>query len=467
MEKKGVFHIFLGFFPNSSECDISVEERESILKEIHNITNLPIIDFYSFLQEESESDFTLSRFLKNNPQFLTDEKLCYDAVKEVIRENPTQGFIFFNFKVDDDFFNMFFKNDSFIDYVCFINMCKMTISNNGMLNIHTHRNVSEYLNKTQNFIQIGKPEECVKKYNREDFGEYCELAGLSETYIINQLALELCESTKLTRQFPGTHPIHLTFKSIEENIKKYSYMISKKINGVRYMMIIQDNTLWFLNRKLEVWKGPKMDILEGLNNTILDCEVFYGNVVIVDVINDRGNCIRGYEISKRIDIGSRYLRKLKKTPFSFYVQEYFDISKLPKLLPDVLNQGNNYDGLIFTPKKRSYRLGRNDSLFKWKPNELNTIDLFYKEGELFCQGNDGLKRVEGTYSGRKLKQDNIVIEVHYKQDNEGNNIWVFEKIRKDKINPNTDWVVDNIVKCIKENISTEDLLKLINFYKHS
>ena len=298
------------------------------------------------------------------------------------------------------------------------------------------------------------------RIKNDDFGDACIEASAIETADITQKCLRLCESH--ITLFPGTHPVHVTRTSLVKNLNRFPYCISKKIDGTRYMMIVAGQRLWFMNRCLNVWKGPCADRLGAFDASVFDVEALHRTVTIIDAINSCGTCIRSWTLPNRTNTTTNLLQVTGQTvgTLRLLAQTYHDVAEdLSKIMSDSIND-NSCDGLVFTPKRTSYRLGRNNNLIKWKPTERNTVDFsFGGDGKVYCIGEGGTMICYGNVVDvPKDVQAESVIEclADFNRD-----LWVFYRVRHDKTNPNAQWIVDNIIQSIKDNITTDELIRTL------
>jgi mRNA guanylyltransferase len=286
-----------------------------------------------------------------------------------------------------------------------------------------------------------------------------------------QTSLALARSPKLHKQFCGSHPISLDRDNMFR-IRRFPYMVSLKADGFRYLCVVRRNHLWFINRKLEVWKSKYMKELQQWNNTLLDGEMVTDNLFLVlDCLNVRGaHCMADpliERLRKSVQLGSLFANG----PLYFRAQEYCDRTMLSQLMLREKELPYKVDGIIFTPSRLPVRLGTDWNMFKWKPFKNNTIDALYCKGYLFCRkkGETSMALENMAYIGDVLEQDRpewlvdrMIVECRplsiTRSSNDVKIRWRPTKERKDKPFPNMDWVADNVIKSIKDNITKEDIL---------
>ena len=162
----------------------------------------------------------------------------------------------------------------------------------------------------------------------------------------------------------------------------------------------------------------------------------------------------------------------------FTLEQVEDISK--NIIP-ILPHHN--DGIIINTKDYPYYSGQSIEIYKWKPNEENTIDfeIQYNQKEdiynLYVSGKEKLVPVgnlsfkddsdkEKFLSGYNINNINIA-ECFY-----DNNLidpftnkkggWRFSRYRNDKGKPNFIDTYENVLKCLEENISIEEIIDTVN-----
>lgn len=259
------------------------------------------------------------------------------------------------------------------------------------------------------------------------------ISGLEKRNILN-------EYKKLVNNyyFIGAQPETLHKDQITVLYKKM-YSVTDKADGDRYMMFIdRSKNIFLIDNNLN--NVIKTDIKsKNYYSTLLDGEIVRTqtsiNFLAFDMIVYNGKDIRGnngYLLKKRLEIlkdivcsiscNERYIVEMKK-----YI--YKNVFLGSKILLDDKKYYEN-DGLIFTPMDEPYPLVKKwSSLLKWKPSELNTIDLYSVKisdniWELYVQHNvqqeDGVKNNKTQkvlFDVQKLcKNDNNLDEITFKTE---------------------------------------------------
>lgn len=302
-------------------------------------------------------------------------------------------------------------------------------------------------------------------------------ADVISAAIIAHSTLRLADSRRRWNQFCGTHPISLNYDGISEIVKRH-YVASPKVDGTRLFTVVHGSRLWFVNRRMHVWMGPPQGRLSQFHDTLLDTEASMTPtgplVTVIDVIAIRGTCVRSEQLFQRLEhfTSSGLGRTLLRYPIAFALQSYLPLTAIPALIHKV--DLKLTDGIVFTPTARSYRLGQSDVLFKWKPNAQNTVDLSvlkHKNGEThgYCTTPD---ENEYTDCGRLLgstslihQPDGTIVECVPHPTVLG--AWSVVKTRHDKSRPNFSSVVQNILRTIHHNITSDDLVRSLLHKKGS
>ena len=315
---------------------------------------------------------------------------------------------------------------------------------------------------------------------------------------IQKKCQKACDFTQ--NGFPGSQPVSMDRQNLRL-LQEKPYKVSWKADGTRYMMLIdgQDET-YFIDRDNCVYKISGLTFLhrkdknKHIQDTLLDGEMVIDTVndakvprfLIYDIIryegNEVGKCAFGTRltcIEKEI-VGARNtyiiqgLIDKNKEPFSIRKKEFWDVSEAYKLISDDFKAqlAHEPDGLIFQPSRDPYKAGREDSVLKWKPAEMNSVDFrlrIVKEGglgllpktvgQLFVGGMDQ------PFSQMKVKGEvknlnNKIIECKWE-----NNQWVFMRERTDKSFPNGYKTAMGVIQSIREPVTTEILLDFINNYR--
>jgi len=324
---------------------------------------------------------------------------------------------------------------------------------------------------------------------------------------IVQKCLRLARSTRLRRQFFGTHPISFTRVNIPR-IRRYPYLVSLKATGVRYMALVFGGRIWLVSRKLDVFMmTQRIDALVAFDETLLDGELIgeeeAAYYVVLDCLAAAGvNCMRDH-IMERLRRSVAVGKIMYHGPLHFRPQEYVDRSQLAMLLRRAKDLPWAIDGVILQPARLPYRLGIDFNMFKWKPLAENSADFYYCEddGGLYCRASSGEPRRDGsptpinTERARRISGgdkhtdlvrfgrlipalrppwlrggmiieciplqaeavESLLAEIERENWDTNELVWVPQQHRSDKLAPNIDWVAQSVIQSIIDNVTQEEL----------
>lgn len=334
-------------------------------------------------------------------------------------------------------------------------------------------------------------------------------AGAIDSACIIQKSLRLAQSTRLRRQFYGTHPISFTRENMAR-IRRYPYLVALKAAGVRFLCLVCGEHLWFISRGMEVFQGPHITGLKSFEGTLVDGELIgledAAYYVVLDCIAANGkNCMR-HPIIDRLRASVQLGQFMYNGPLHFRLQEYMDRGMLPELLRKRAAAPWKIDGIILQPAKLPYRLGIDYNMFKWKPFDQNTGDFYFHAADsgLYCRMSppDTTKDIDQSprpidvsnapmLVANKIKmvkfgkllpifhpkwlQDGMIIECgalsaenveKIGRKNLGVEwsanelVWIPQQHRGDKPCPNIDWVMQSVVQSIIDDITEQELVDL-------
>ena len=200
--------------------------------------------------------------------------------------------------------------------------------------------------------------------------------------------------------------LHVENISRNSNVKTImnSYAVTVKADGERRLLYVDtDDKVYLLDSNQNI---TNLDFaLKGWSGSLVECEYVedIGTVLMYDMLFSKGRDIRRTHLkvppSKRsknnlgrldnLEYFKSDLKKMGNLGIKIDIKKYLfstrsdgcDIfEKAKELWCDRENLLYHIDGLIFVPIKEHYPLqGKTwNSLFKWKPPELNTIDFLVK-----------------------------------------------------------------------------------------
>ena len=292
-----------------------------------------------------------------------------------------------------------------------------------------------------------------------------------EQAIINHFHFTLgtLKNGKAPPIFPGPQPISIERKHFQ-TLKNKDYVVCEKTDGVRHALVCTlfkgKKVCALLNRNLEVTPVQLNFPNSASKGTVLDGELIEGNRFLVyDGMSVSGENIMGLDFLKRIEKVGMFIKgimKTKKDRIKIKLKNFFvkdDTQELVKKYIPSLKYKT--DGLIFTPIFETVKLGTHESMFKWKPRDMNTIDFQLKWREdrwgLYIQDRGVLifqSQIQHIPGDEWLKEDNIV-ECQYMVDDQIP-WWKPVGLRTDKNYPNNRRTFYRTLVNIKENIQEQE-----------
>jgi hypothetical protein len=191
-----------------------------------------------------------------------------------------------------------------------------------------------------------------------------------------------------TNKFIAPNPITLQLKNLIDS-KKYiniltKYAITYKADGERFFLLI--NTLgdiYLINNNFVL---KKLDLNnKKYKDSLFECELIDNDIYIYDLLYKNNKDIRNTPLiglnSRSHNIDDFLKNNLKSKYFNIKKKEHHSSSNIFEKINELLNNkdklGYLTDGLIFTPINEYYlnNGGTWNYLFKWKPENLNSIDF--------------------------------------------------------------------------------------------
>ena len=283
--------------------------------------------------------------------------------------------------------------------------------------------------------------------------------------------------------FPGPQPISIERKHFPI-LKGGDYLVCEKTDGERHMMIALmyegKKKCLFVNRAFNMFEvsiNLKKNAYEG---TILDGELYGDTLMVYDAVLVAGQSVWNNTLTDRLE-ASRGLMKsiiyMKSDQFrlkckTFHHMRDFNVF-MDEYLPTVQEK---IDGLVFTPINEPIRIGTHETMFKWKPQEKNTVDFLMKrepsretpgfkagtpawrlyvqeKGKLFFESEIPFNRIDDE----PLFEDGAIVECKYITHEEPM-WWKPLKRRTDKTHPNNRRTFYRTIVNIKENVQMKEFL---------
>ena len=253
--------------------------------------------------------------------------------------------------------------------------------------------------------------------------------------------------------------IYGVFSSIEK-----IYEINKQQNNFLLSVTHEFKTpIAAIRLMLQTSKHPKIN--EDKRSELVDNSIF----MVYDGMMIYGENIMTLNFTDRISRTEMFVKgimKIKKDKIQIKMKQFFSTRKIKTFLEDYLPQITyKTDGLVFTPINDPIRIGTHETMFKWKPQNLNTIDFQVKRRSntswgFYIQDRGVLifqSQIEGPES-EWLKEDNI-LECQYMID-ETPSWWKPVGIRTDKHHPNNRRTYYRTMVNVRENIQIDEFNKI-------
>ena len=274
--------------------------------------------------------------------------------------------------------------------------------------------------------------------------------------------------------FPGPQPISIERKHFPV-LKNGNYRVCEKTDGVRHALVCTmydgKKRAFLVNRSLQLTPVKLAFPKRAYDGTVIDGELVDGNLFMVyDGMMLYGESIMSENLTERIsktDMFIKGIMKMKNDTLKIKIKTFFPTNNFSSFLTDYLPKlPYKTDGLVFTPVDEPIRVGTHETMFKWKPRNLNTIDFQVKKRcgadswGLYIQDRGVLifeSQLQGPEGGW-LKEDNI-LECQYMID-ENPVWWKPVGIRTDKHHPNNRRTYYRTMVNVRENIQIEEFNKM-------
>lgn len=255
-------------------------------------------------------------------------------------------------------------------------------------------------------------------------------------------------------RFPGPQPVSIERRHFPL-LKKQPYVICEKTDGVRYLMVSNDEGVFLVNRAFKI-DPVKVRIPKG---TILDGELVPSKsgkmlFMVYDTVIAKGENVSNLDLKLRLEKARSIIKGIIKTaqaPFEIRLKTMW---ALGDPIPDLNSFEYETDGLVFTPVNDPIRSGTHETMFKWKPRDRITIDFELKLGkDLFVQDRGTpYKEAELHLQNRRGDlPDGTIVECGY-----GELGFFVEKIRTDKTYANNRRTYFRTLVNLRENIQLSE-----------
>ena len=286
--------------------------------------------------------------------------------------------------------------------------------------------------------------------------------------------------------FPGPQPISIERKHFPI-LKGVEYVVCEKTDGERYMMVALTYDgkpkCFFVNRAFDMFEVKINLNKKAYDGTILDGELYDNTLMVYDAILVNGALVGQFNLDERLAAAEDMMKciiymkydKHRLKMKTFHMMKDFKVF-MDEYLPTVQQK---IDGLVFTPMHDPIRLGTHETMFKWKPQEKNTVDFLmkrepsretpgFKAGvptwRLYVQ-EKGKPVFESELPFNRMEdepwfEDGAIVECKYITWEEPM-WWRPLKRRTDKTHPNNRRTFYRTIVNIKENIQMKEFLDCV------
>ena len=283
--------------------------------------------------------------------------------------------------------------------------------------------------------------------------------------------------------FPGPQPISIEHKHFPV-LKGAEYLVCEKTDGEWYMMVALTydgkRKCVFVNRAFNMFEVPINLKKSAYDGTILDGELYEDTLMVYDAVWVNGESVWNRNLNERLDAARSVMKSIiymKSDQYRLKCKTFHQMRDFGKFMDEYLpTVQQKIDGLVFTPVNEPIRIGTHETMFKWKPQEKNTVDFLMKrepsretpgfkpgapawrlyvqeKGKLFFESEIPFNRMDDE----PWFEDGAIVECKYITW-ESPMWWRPIKRRTDKTYPNNRRTFYRTIVNIKENIQMKEFL---------
>lgn len=185
--------------------------------------------------------------------------------------------------------------------------------------------------------------------------------------------------------FPGPQPVSIERRHFPV-LSRARYLVCEKTDGERHMLValrIEGNPKCFLvNRRFEM-KEIRLNLpKKAYDGTILDGELYENTLMVYDAVIVSGHSVYAANLLDRLSTSTKLLKSIiymKTDPYRLKMKTFYPLEEFKTFLDEYLPSVNQKtDGIVLTPIDEPVRIGTHETMFKWKPREMNTVDFLVK-----------------------------------------------------------------------------------------
>ena len=285
-----------------------------------------------------------------------------------------------------------------------------------------------------------------------------------------------CLELKPGNQLPFGLPASLSrndISIIQALVEPYMpYVCSPKADGKRVYLGHRKSTQGFIIDRAETITSCHWFNTQG--DTLFDCEIDEKMIWIFDAIMVNGHSVHKLAYHMRLAAAQSFLSTFLNKPlpikpecsvlhvsqtitmmhdYNIIIKPIWAIHNMKYAVKWAESMKLPCDGMIFTPLQHPVPIFRSPKVFKWKDPSAHTVDFFIRDGRLYVTDEkSNLVLYAGTVD--RTIENNCVHECKINEHTK----WIAIKLRKDKLLPNSRFVVDRTCSNVQEN------LKLLECY---
>lgn len=292
--------------------------------------------------------------------------------------------------------------------------------------------------------------------------------------------------------FPGGQPVSFTSPHLHILTSK-PFLVCEKSDGVRFLLLFADTAsdnngsepvVFLIDRNWRVWGFEGMRCPGDAGpDTLLDGELVRdrnGNYayLIFDILLYAGQDVTANRLHRRLQfINNHVVNTTNNSSSAFFpiaLKRFYKPYGIQELLDRIIpGQAHANDGLIFTPVDEAYQSGSWQSLLKWKPAELNSVDFklapdgltllvsYGPSNEVGDRAHEPFSRSENEALARLDTPHpdlvNQILECTLRDFE--SNTWMFQRVRTDKTVANDRQVTRNILRSIMDRVEKDELIR--------
>jgi hypothetical protein len=269
--------------------------------------------------------------------------------------------------------------------------------------------------------------------------------------------------------FPGPQPVSIERRHFP-SLKNRNYLVCEKTDGVRRALVCKDKMTVLIDRKLDVTPVKIAMPRSARDGTILDGELLAdGRFIVYDALILSGVSVKDHKLTTRLRAIKAFVDGILQTPSNtirVHLKKFFPMQDvnlfytfhMPKL-------DYKTDGLVFTPIDEPMRKGTHETMFKWKPRDMNTIDFQLKrkgdKWNMHIQERGRLIFESIIQQNKDWMEEDMIVECQYMIDGK-TPWWKPVGVRTDKTYPNNRRTFYRTIQNIRENIQWQEFAEIFS-----